>query len=101
MSSDFGAGPWMSHSGRKKIQKTDWHENRGEKKSEFLVAGQRRGAEGEVGRDDVQKQRVPDRVARSLRFILQATVLPGSQQTGYLQLQTVQEPQPLNHRATC
>ena len=92
----------LDESFRKKENPEDWLAwEQGDKKSEFLMAGQRRGAEVEVGRNDVQKQRVPDQVARSLRFILQATVLPGSQQTGYLQLHTVQEPQPLNHRATC
>ena len=55
VSSGFGAGPWRSHSGRKEIQKTDWHEDGGDKKSEFLMAGQRRGAEVEVGRGDVQE----------------------------------------------
>ena len=92
MSSGFGAGPWSSHSGRKEIQETDWHEGIGDKKSEFLMAGQRRGAEVEVGRDDVQEQRVPEQVAGSLSFMLQAMVLPGSAQTGDLQLHTVQEP---------
>ena len=101
VSSGFGAGPWGSHSGRKEIQKTDWHEGIGDKKSEFLMVGQRKGAEVGVGRDDVQEQRVPEQVARSLGFMLQATVLPGSWQTGDFQLHTVQEPQPLSHRVTC
>ena len=92
VSSGFGAGPRRSHSGRKEIQETDWHEDRGDKKSEFPTAGQRRGAEVEVGRDDVQEQRVPEQVAGSLSFMLQAMVLPGSEQTGDLQLHTVQEP---------
>ena len=82
VSSGFGAGPWRSHSGRKEIQKTDWHEDGGDKKSEISTAGQRRGAEVEVGRGDVQEQRVPEQVAGSLGFTLQATVLPGSRQTG-------------------
>lgn len=80
-SSGFGAGPWRSHSGRKEIQKTDWNEDGGDKKSEFLMAGQRRAAEVEVGRGDVQEQRVPEQVAGSLGFMLQATV-PESHRQG-------------------
>lgn len=45
------------------------------------MAGQRRGAEAEVGRGDIQMQTVPDHMARSLGFIPKATVLPGSRQS--------------------
>ena len=35
ISSGFGGGPQRSHSGRKEIQETHWHEDGGDKKSEF------------------------------------------------------------------
>ena len=81
-SSGFGAGPWRSPPGRKETQECDWLEGREGEKSELPVAGQRKGADAEVGRGEVQVQSVPDHVAGVLGFILQARVLHGNWKRG-------------------